>query len=148
ALSIMVRLANERFDSVRKNVDWLVAQSETKELWGEIPSGQHIDPAFYAMSALLQYDRMATTKDSRLPPIIQKTVNRNLDQVRYVPADGGMKDKHRSGWAWGDIANTAAAVAALLNSGQLPTSPSIQMGVQWLLAQATDDWWGSETPIV
>jgi hypothetical protein len=148
AMAIMAHLGPGEISAplVTTNAEWLLAKNKGGD-WGEPPEGHFIDPAFYAASALQAYQMKATIsakQSERIDDAIRSTIDWYLDQARFTRAP----DRGRPGWAWRDVENTAAALAALLNSGVPPLLPSVQQGVQWLLAQRdADGAWGSETPI-
>ena len=125
-------------DVAARNIDWLLANQTRDGHWGRTPAGHFINPAFYAMSALLlHYERK---HDAAVLPGIRLGVSWYQNQVGFVEKGG------TRGWAWSTIENTASAVAALLNSDEPELSTSIQGGVDWLLQQESKGW-GAETPI-
>lgn len=148
ALSLMCHVVHSRDGKqltsrgqkvVEQNMRWLLHNQGPDGNWGGIQKGQFIDPAFYATSALQLYASVDGTAKSTTT--VGRTIEWYVDQIRYVDV------KDAAGWAWGDVPNTAAAVAALLNNGIASASPSVQKGVEWLLRAKGADCWKADTAL-
>jgi squalene cyclase len=132
----------KNLERIPSSVSWLLENqtSEGNWTWSRDRYGQ-INATFYAIEALrihyLQWE------DSKVLEPIERAVN------WYEAAAHLVVEEEKVGWAWEGAENTAAAVIALLDSGEPDSSSIIERGIEWLIAQHDPrDFWGYETPLV
>lgn len=131
----------ENLEQIPCSVSWLLKNQKSAGnwTWQRGTYGQ-IDATFYAIEALrIHYLHW---KESRVLEPMKKAVNWYEDEAHLV-----IQQEH-AGWAWDDAESTAAAVIALLDSGEPDSLPSIERGIEWLLARLDpQDFWSYETPL-
>lgn len=127
---------------ISRGISWLLEKQEPAGnwIWPRVPYSQ-IDATFYAIEALRIYHLRLEASEVLDP--MRKAVAWYKDEAHLVIQD------QKVGWAWDNAENTAAAIIARLDSGEPNSSPSIERGIEWLIARYDSPvFWGFETPLV